>query len=37
MSPIPGSGATVEYSTQGDPDQPAHSPMSGLAVDNKHP
>ena len=30
MSPRPGSNATVDYSTQGDPDQPAHSPQSGL-------
>ena len=31
MSPRPGSGATVDYSTLGDPDQPAHSQQSGLA------
>ena len=31
MSPRPGSRATVDYSTQGDPDQPAYSPLSGLA------
>ena len=31
MSPRPGSSATVDYSTQGDPDQPAYSPLSGLA------
>ena len=31
MSPRPGSDTTVDYSTQGDPDQPAHSPPSGLA------
>ena len=30
MSPRPGSGATVDYSTQGDPDQTAYSPLSGL-------
>ena len=30
-SPRPGSGATVHYSIQGDPDQPAYSPASGLA------
>ena len=30
MSPRPGSGATVDYSTQGNPDQPAHTPQSGL-------
>ena len=31
MSPRPGSRATVDYSTQGDPDQPAYSPVSDLA------
>ena len=31
MSPRPGSRATVDYSTQADPDQPAYSPPSGLA------
>ena len=31
MSPRPGSSATVDYSIQGDPDQPAYSPLSGLA------
>ena len=31
MSPRPGSSATIDYSTQGDPDQPAYSPLSGLA------
>ena len=31
MSPRPGSSATVNYSTQGDPDQPAYSPVSDLA------
>ena len=31
ISPRPGSSATVDYSTQGDPDQPASSPLSGLA------
>ena len=30
MSPRPGSNSTVDYSTQGDPDQPAHSLQSGL-------
>ena len=30
MSPRPGSNSTVDYSTQGDPNQPAHSPQSGL-------
>ena len=33
MSPRPGSSATVDYSTQGDPDQPAYSPLSGLACE----
>ena len=31
MSPRPGSRATVDYSTEGDPDKPAYSPPSGLA------
>ena len=31
MSPRLGSRATVDYSTQGDPDQPAYLPLSGLA------
>ena len=31
MSPRCGSGATVNYSTQGDPDQPTYLPLSGLA------
>ena len=31
MSPRPGSSTTVDYSTQGDPDQPAYSPLLGLA------
>ena len=31
ISPRPGSSATVDYCTQGDPDQPAYSPLSGLA------
>ena len=35
MSPRPGSSATVDYSTQGDPDQPAYSPMSGLACEQQ--
>ena len=30
MSPRPGSNSTVDYSTQGDPDQPAHSAQSSL-------
>ena len=35
MSPIPGSSATVDYSTQGDPDQPAYSTVSGLAYEQQ--
>ena len=35
MSPIPGSGATVDYSTQGDPDQPAYLLPSGLACEQQ--
>ena len=31
MSPRPGSSATVDYSTKGDPAQPAYSPLSGWA------
>ena len=35
MSPRPGSGATVDYSTQGDLDQPAYSPFLGLACEQQ--
>ena len=35
MSPRPGSGATVDYSTQGDPDQPAYLSPSGLACEQQ--
>ena len=35
MSPRPGSGTTVDYSTQGNPDQPAYSPLSGLACEQQ--
>ena len=35
MSPRPESGATVDYSTQGDPDQPAYSSLSDLAHDQQ--
>ena len=35
MSPGPGSSATVDYSTQGDPDQPAYSPVSSLACEEQ--
>ena len=35
MSPRPGSKATVDYSTQGDRDQPAYSPLSGLALEQQ--
>ena len=35
MSPRPGSSATVDYSTQGDPDQPTYSPLSGLACEQQ--
>ena len=35
MSPRPGSSATLNYSIQGDPDQPAYSPLSGLACEQQ--
>ena len=35
MSPRPGSGATVDYSTQGDSGQPAYSLLSGLACEQQ--
>ena len=35
MSSRPGSSATVDDSTQRDPDQPAYSPLSGLACDQQ--
>ena len=35
MSPRPGSKATVDYSTQGDRDQPAYSLLSGLALEQQ--
>ena len=35
MSARPGSSATVDNSTQGDPDQPTYSPLSGLACEQQ--
>ena len=35
MSPRPGSSATVDYSTQGDPDQLAYLPVSGLTCEQQ--
>ena len=35
MSPRPSSNSTVDYSTQGDPDQPAPSPQQGLSADQQ--
>ena len=35
MSPRSGSSATIDYSTRGDPNQPAYSPVSGLACEQQ--
>ena len=35
MSPRPGSNSTVDYSTQGSPEQPAHSPQSGVTCEQQ--
>ena len=35
MSPRPGSGATVDYSTNSNPDQPAYAPLSSLTTEQR--